>query len=543
MKTLYRIFVLCFLFSCTLAFGSGAADDKDKNKAQEVKVRMNDGVLLATDLYLPKGAGKYPAVLIRTPYRKSAEAGVGKAFKMFGIAVVIQDVRGKNGSEGEFYPFLNERSDGLQTLKWIREQPWSDGTVAGWGGSYVGITQWAISDSLDFMTPLLTGANLYDFVYPDSLFSLHSAFLWGVINASATANTIPPEKLKAGPSILPLSLADDSTVKDIPYFNDWLKHENYDEYWKRLNFRSSSTAPLLSIAGWYDIFLNGQINDFQEIEKRGNNQNRLIIGPWCHGKQGEENDYGGLKKTGKPTKIFMYAKNYLKGKEPKLKSPLKDAKYNLFIMERNEYIGSEVWPPRETKKVAYYIGPSGFLSTSFCSSQGSLEYLYSPFDPYPSIGGTILGDSVGPSRQNRNTGRKDQLTFEMDIDEKPLTLLGPVTATLWVSSDAECTDFIVGIQDVFPEGKIINIQEGGSKVKFKDSEPAKVEISVWATGYQLNPGHKLRVFISSGWFPRFNRNLNNCEPIYNSTRAIEAANKVYYGSEMPSSINLPIFEP
>lgn len=541
MKNLFKKFTLCILFSSSIAIISGAAD-KEKSKAPEVKIRMKDGVLLATDLYLPKGKGKYPAVLIRTPYGKYADEGIGKAFKMFGIAVVIQDVRGKNGSEGAFYPFVNERSDGLQTLKWIREQPWSDGTVAGWGGSYVGITQWAISDSLDFMTPLLTGANLYDFVYPDSLFSLHSAFLWGLTNASATSITIPPEKLKAGPSILPLSLADDSTIRDIPYFNDWIKHENYDEYWKSMNFRANSTPPLLSIAGWYDIFLKGQITDFQDIEKKENTQNRLIIGPWCHGKQGELNEYGGLKKTGKPTKIFMYAKNYLKGKDPKLKSPLKDAKYNLFIMERNEYIGSEVWPPKETKSVPYYIGPQGFLSTSRYNNDGILEYLYSPSDPYPSIGGTILGDGVGPARQNSNAERKDQLVFEMEINERPLTLLGPVSATLWLSSSTNCTDFIVGLQDVFPDGKIINIQEGGAKVKFQDSGPSRTEVSVWATGYQLNPGHKLRVFISSGWFPRFNRNLNNCEPVFSSTEIINASQKVYYGNEMPSSINLPIFE-
>jgi len=392
------------------------------------------------------------------------------------------------------------------------------------------------------MTPLLTGANLYDFVYPESLFSLHSAFLWGLINASATANTIPPEKLKAGPSILPLSLADDSTIKDIQYFNDWIEHETYDEYWKRMNFRTSSATPLLSIAGWYDIFLNGQIRDFQEVEKRGNTQNRLIIGPWCHGKQGEINEYGGLKKTGKPAKIFMYAKNYLKGKDPKLKSPLKDAKYNLFIMERNEYIGSEVWPPKETKSIPYYIGPEGFLSTIHYTNNGTLEYIYSPSDPYPSIGGTILGDGVGPARQNSNAERKDQLVFEMKIDEKPLTLLGPVSATLWLSSNAKCTDFIVGLQDVFPDGKIINIQEGGSRVRFTSDMPQRTEISVWATGYQLNPGHKLRVFIASSWFPRYNRNLNNDEPAATAVAMREAAQKVSYGTETPSSINLPIFE-
>jgi len=545
MRTIQKVLLFSFTFLimasiCLPELYGG--DKKEKNKAPEVKIKMKDGVELATDLYIPKGKGKHPAILIRTPYNKSSDAGVAKAFKTFGIAVVVQDVRGKNGSGGEFYPFMNERSDGLQTLKWIRGQPWSDGTVAGWGGSYVGITQWAISDSLNFMTPLLTGASLYDFVYPESLFSFHSAFLWGVINASAASNNIPVEKLKAMAMILPLSVADDSTIKDVPFLDDWLLHEKYDDYWKSMNFRDHNSPPLISVAGWYDIFLKSQIEDFQEIEKRGKTGNRIIIGPWCHGNQGEKNDYGGSKKTGKTSKIFFYTKNYLKGKDIKFSSPLKNTKYNLFIMERNEYIGSDVWPPEETTFIPYYIGPEGYLNTSVYKQEGALEYLYSPSNPYPSLGGTILGVDVGPARQNSNADRKDQLVFVMDIKDKPLTLLGPLSASLWVSSDAGCTDFIVGVQDVFPDGKIINIQEGGARVKFSGPQPQKIEVSVWATGYQLNPGHKLRVFVSSSWFPRYDRNLNNCQPIFISKDIVNANQKVYYGGTTPSSINLPIFE-
>ena len=169
-----------------------------------------------------------------------------------------------------------------------------------------------------------------------------------------------------------------------------------------------------------------------------------------------------------------------------------------------------------------------------------LQYDYNPADPYPSLGGTALGTGVGPARQNPNTGRKDQLVFIRNINE-PLVLLGPVSATLWLSSTAECTNFFVLLQDEFPDGKIINIQEGGSVVKTTSEEPAKVEISVWATGYQLNPGHKLRMVITSSWFPRFNRSLNNCEPATGASIITEAKQTVMYGPETPSSINLPVY--
>ena len=510
---------------------------------QEVNIPMSDGVLLSTDIFVPKREKQYPVVLVRTPYSKYAEKWMGKAFGIFGIAVVLQDVRGKYKSGGEFYPFVNERADGLQTLRWIRKQPWSNGIIAGWGGSYTGITQLAISDSLDQMSFLLAGANLYDFFYPDSLFSLQSAFTWGFQNALHEGNVITPEKLDSGFNILPLCFADDSIIEDIPFIDDWIKHESYDNYWDHINFRRFARAPMLSIAGWYDIFLKAQLDDFQELEKNGITGNRLIIGPWCHGSQGVENQYGGLKKTGKPQKIFKYVKNSVKGRKNKLTSPLKDRKYNLFIMERNEYVGSDVWPPVETTITPYYIGTGNHIDPEKPLESGVLQFNYNPGDPFPSHGGTALGTGIGPAKQNDNISRTDQLAFEINIEEKPLVLLGPVSATLWISSDATCTDFIVCVQDVFPDGNIINIQEGGRRVKFTGETPLKTEISVWATGYQLNPGHKLRATITSSWFPRYNRSLNNCEPAFTATTIQNARQKVYFGTEYPSSINLPIYNP
>ncbi|MFO7671523.1 MAG: CocE/NonD family hydrolase, partial [Bacteroidales bacterium] len=187
------------LFSLFLAFmASGYTQSPDKIKEgdaaqryQELNIPMTDGVLLSTDVYLPKTRKRCPTVLVRTPYGKYAEKWMGKAFGFFNIAVVVQDCRGRYKSGGEFYPFINERVDGLETLKWIREQPWSDGTVAGWGSSYVGYTQWAVSDSLNFLTLVVTGANIYDFTYPDGLFSLQSAFTWGFQNDSAVSKSIP----------------------------------------------------------------------------------------------------------------------------------------------------------------------------------------------------------------------------------------------------------------------------------------------------------------------------------------------------------------
>jgi putative CocE/NonD family hydrolase len=532
-----KIILIIIVCLAGLAF---AAYKFYKAEKKEVNITMNDGVSLSTSIFVPKGRGPFTTVLVRTPYSTYAEEWMGQAFNLFRIAVVLQDVRGKYRSEGEFYPFINEREDGLKTLRWIRSQPWSDGKVAGWGASYVGYTQWAISDSLDFLTLLVTGARLYDFMYPDSLFSLQSAFVWGVENASPNLNKIKEEEIMAGTSLLPLSAADDSLLMDVNFINDWIAHEKFDHYWQNLDFRGKTKAPMITIAGWYDLFLKSQIADFQAISK-DSPDSRLVIGPLAHGPLGEANDFGGLEKTGDPKLIFKYVKNHLKGKKDKLSSPLTDSKYNLFIMEKNEYVGSDVWPPAETIITPYYIGPSGYLNTTMNNENGSLQYEYSPSDPYPSHGGTTLGTGVGPARQNDNLARKDQLVFEKDTVSEPFILLGPISATLWLSSTAPCTDFFVLLQDQFPDGKIINIQEGGARVKFDTKDPKKVDISVWATGYQLNPGHQLKVVITSSWFPRFNRSLNTCEPAFSAITFQNATQQLFYGKEMPSSVNLPVY--
>jgi hypothetical protein len=298
---------------------------------------------------------------------------------------------------------------------------------------------------------------------------------------------------------------------------------------------------MLSVAGWYDIFLKAQLKDFL-ADVATHPDSRMVIGPWCHGSQGMKNEYGGTKKTSNPGKLLLYSVRHLKGKNAKLTSPLKDTRYNLFVMERNEYVGSDTWPPRGTRSVSYYLGPGRYLQTKPYPEDGIMSYRYDPLDPYPSHGGTALGDLVGPALQNDNLERTDQLYFETEILENPLILLGEISASIWMSGDVPCTGLIVCIQDVFPDGRIVNIQEGAANLTGVHADAQRFDLSVWATGYQLNTGHRLRAVVTSSWFPRFNRNLNNCEPQFQSSVSKVANPKIYYGTRTPSAIILPVFE-
>ena len=535
---------LLFFFLLLISFSVDlSAEDKAKDyRKLEVAIPMKDGTTLATDIYLPEINRPVPVILVRTPYNKDAVKGSAEKFLKNNIAVVSQDCRGRFKSGGAFYPFINEREDGLTTLKWIRAQKWSNGKIGGWGGSYVGYTQWAIADSLDVLTPHLTGASIYDLLYPDSLLSLQTAFNWGLV---ISAKQVDETLLKAIPKsyyILPLSSADDSVSYDVKFINDWIEHGQYDNYWKSQDHRRIINAPILSVAGWYDIFLKQQISDFQSLVIKGSPDNRLVIGPWCHGSQGIKKEYGGSGNTGKQEEIIgNFLINHLADPSHVIMvPPFTDKKYSLFIMERNDYFGSDVWPPKESKSTAYYIGKDNYLSAKGCPTKGTLQYTYIPDKPYLSAGGTGLGTNIGPALQNSNLERKDQLIFATPILKDPLTLLGDLSAVLYLSSDVECTDFFVCIQDVFPNGDIINIQEGGAKVHFSGHKIKKQEISVWSTGYELKQGHQLRVVITSGWFPRFNRSLNSCEPAFTAIRFMPANQTVHYGKDTPSHIILPV---
>jgi len=379
----------------------------DNYSFQTTNVIAQDGTALGTDLYLPKKKGKFPTVLARTPYDKNFDAilPIVKPFLDQGFAVVIQDCRGRLTSKGEFFPFVDERKDGLDTVKWIKKQKWSNGKIGGFAGSYNGYTQIAIADVLDVATLHVTGGNTYKIIYPYGIFSPKTVFSWGFMMDT-------PQKeynINKAYKILPLSSAAiKSYGKTNKFIAEYLKHEKYDDFWEKQNVSKYIKCPSLFMAGWYDMFIGPQFDDFLALDKKTEEKCRMVVGPWCHGNQVLEKEYGGLK------------------------------------------------------------------------------YTYDPADPFPSLGGSIFGEDVGPADQSSTTSRTDQLIFDMEIKNKPLTLLGPINAELFVETDAKETDFFVSVQDVFPKkGPIVNIQTGGAKFIPKNkNKPGKLKIKILA--YRLS---------------------------------------------------------
>jgi len=532
----------------SLSCVAGSVEDRGGYIFETLQIEMDDGIALSTDLYLPQGGGKFPVVLIRTPYDKAHPLGkaIGEAFTAQGIAMVAQDCRGRFASEGTFYAFRNERKDGLKTLEWIRSQSWFGGKVGGALGSYNGYTQLAVADQLDVVLDIVSCANMHDLIYPGELYSLETVHNWAFNMDSKTSNGLAPDAIRKSYWTLPLKESSPQAYgRENRFVGDWLTHEKYDGYWEKQNRQLAQKATVFSFAGWYDIFLMGQIADFQALESGIKAKSRLVIGPWAHGQHEIENGFGGKEATGdfEDLSLKLLAAELKGGDSAKLfAKPFSDVRYNLFIMERNEYFPSSTWPPKETKPTDYYLTAEGSLSPHRPLSPSSKGYLYDPANPYPSKGGTVLGAPAGQADQRANTSRTDQLVFDLPIFGKPLVLLGPIDARLFVETDAPSTDFFVLLEDIFPDGTVVNIQEGGAEYVPARGGTGLLEFSVWATGYQFNPGHTLRVVVTSSWFPRFNRNLNLGEPIATAQEMRKANQQIFFGKGHASSIVLPILE-
>ncbi|HOH29043.1 MAG TPA: CocE/NonD family hydrolase, partial [Candidatus Hydrogenedentes bacterium] len=248
---------------------------------KDVMVPMRDGVRLATDIYRPDGAGPFPAILIRLPYDKKPlqEVPVGRfsfapgiLFAQRGLALIIQDVRGRYASEGDFYAFSHERQDSEDVVRWLREQPWFNGDLGAAGPSYLGYTQWALApaagDTMKCMAPMVISADLRDLFYRDGAICLETGGGWAVGVGERKGGDHPKEDFETGMWHLPLMEADDVTGADVDFFNDWLAHPLRDAYWDALNRRPeipNITAPALLIGGWYDIAAGGMLEDYQAL--------------------------------------------------------------------------------------------------------------------------------------------------------------------------------------------------------------------------------------------------------------------------------------
>ncbi|HUQ95222.1 MAG TPA: CocE/NonD family hydrolase [Bryobacteraceae bacterium] len=542
---------------CVLAgVRAGAADAVQQDR---VRVAMRDGIKLAADVYYVPGPGKLPVILVRTPYNKGKKLSRGhRAFVDAGYAVVIQDVRGRYESDGNFDPLHQEYRDGDDTLSWIAKQPWSNGKVGMIGGSYVGIVQWKAAltgnPALKAIFPVVSG---YD-DYRDRFYSTGGAMkagnrlLW--ISGNMKAPGFTPPKFDLFVRSLPIKDADRAaTGHTIRMYQNAMEHPTYDSFWKSISTRehiADVKVPVFSAGGWYDNFVQSDLEAFSALRKLGRDAHTLI-GPWAHNMSVPFDGFSFGPDASAPILRLQldWFDHHLKGGGARAQfAPLR-----IFVMGRNKWRDEREWPLARALPTPYYLS-KGTLHTRAPRRHHTDKFSYNPADPVPTHGGnTCCNPKIfawGPMDQRNVEKRKDVLVYTGPELKQDTEVTGPIKVVLYVSTSARDTDFTAKLVDVHPDGRAINLTDGILRLRYREgletavlAEPGKtygVTIDAGVTSNVFLAGHRIRLEISSSNFPRFDRNFNTGKANNFESKGVVAEQTIYSGRDVASHILLPV---
>jgi uncharacterized protein len=498
-------------------------------------VRMRDGVILRTDHYAPALSGA-PTLLVRTPYgRGGLFRTMARALAEQGFHVVVQSCRGTFDSGGGFDPMRHEREDGLDTVDWLRRQPWYGGAFAMFGPSYVGFVQWAVAaeagPDLRALATAVTASSFRDATYAGGSFSLDTVLTWsailaaqrGSIGAALLEQVRGQPRLRRGLAHPVLTEADALVVgARLPYFQDWLREEAADApYWaeRRHDHRIAEvTAPTLMVGGWYDIFLPWQLADHAALRAAGRTP-RLLIGPWHHGSLGLARE--SLREGVRFLRAQLYGEADLGPATP----------VRVHVGGADEWRDLPDWPPPHEPQ-AWYLRADGSLSGSGDEGGGpARRFRYDPADPTPAVGGPRLMGQVAGVRDNRSLeARPDVLTYTGAPLEHPLEIMGPVRAVIRMASSLPHFDVFVRVCDVAPDGRSRNVCDGLTRVPAAGDGVTAVEVELWPTAYRFAAGHRVRVQVSGGAHPRWARNPGTGAPLAEPGPLLASDREVHAGS-------------
>ena len=540
----------------------------------DIAVPMRDGVHLSANVFRPGTPGRFPAILVRTPYSKSAASPNYQPFVAHGYAVVVQDVRGRYASEGVFQPLEQEPADGDDTLDWIARQPWSDGKVGMLGGSYLGIVQWKVAvlnnPHLKAIFPSVSGCDDYldRFYSPGGAMKLGQRLLWMSENLRAPRFHPDFDKFVLH---LPLRTSDVAATGQISsMFQTAVAHPSYDAFWKSISVRQQLAKiriPVFSVGGWFDNFLESDLDAYAHL-RRASGVHRILIGPWPHSKGAklEDVDFGPDSNPPLREIQIQWFDQFLKGKDTPL---LSQSPVRLFIMGANRWLDERQWPPPARPR-RFYLESRGHANS--LAGDGSLRlgdpagsaplpsaadrFVFDPHNPVPTTGGAACCNPKvfpwGPKDQRAVEQRPDVLVYTTPPLRRDLQVVGAIKVVLYAATSARDTDFTAKLVDVFPNGRAQILTDGILRLRYRKSlekpelarpgEICNLTIDAGVTGNVFQKGHRIRLEISSSNFPRFDRNPNTGDPVADATELRKASQTVYHDARRPSYLLLPVLQ-
>jgi uncharacterized protein len=457
---------------------------------RDLQIPMADGVLLRADRYRPIGDdGPMPVVLVRTPYQRRGLNGqvLGAAMARQGFQVVLQSVRGTFGSGGSFAGFRQERDDGLATAAWLRAQPWCDGRLAMAGASYLGYTQWALAPYLDPpLVAMCPGITASDLGRSRGAFALSHTLSWVSLLArqeSAPLGGLLPSRRRArrfetALRHLPVEEADVVAIGAASaVWRALLSGDAADDHSAAV---ATVHTPVSMVTGWYDHQLPWQLRDFLALP---DGRKRITIGPWAHGDLATA--------AAQAQDQVSWLREHLDGAAAPRRSPVR-----AYLQHADQWLDLDGWPTGGAQR--QHLTADGRLAAE-PSPAACGGFDYDPADPTPVVGGP---DTARRQADNRPVeARPDVLTFTGDPLTTDLDLVGDVRAVVRVRAAAGASLF-VRLCDVAPDGRSLNVSDGIAAV---DAGPATT-VPMWPTAYRMRRGHRIRVQVAGGAFPRYARN-------------------------------------
>jgi putative CocE/NonD family hydrolase len=560
-----------------LAAGSSATAGEITQRF-DVRMPMRDGVELSADLWRPAAAGRYPTIIIRTPYIKTTARhqfpAYGRYFADHGYVFLVQDVRGRGDSDGEFGFFFQEAADGYDTIEWIAAQPWSNGRVGMMGGSYWATVQWLAAREqpphLSCIVPTAPSGRYFDEVpYSGGAFMLAWAVSWvndtsGRIAQGANAAEVDWESLLEH---RPLITIDQELGRRMPLYREFLEHPTLDDYWRRASFGPADfrrlDIPALTVTGWFDGDQPGALHYWRGMAEYSPTPDTqyLLIGPWTHsqtylGGALEVNDmrFTGDSVLDNKAIHLAFFDRYLKQSAAEYDRP----RARVYITGSNRWRELAEYPPAEIETRRLYLHSGGransvvgdgTLSWAAPGNQTPDRYAYDPHHPVPSsIADQELAIDHRPIER-----RDDVLVYTTEALAEPIEIIGKVLVKLWAASDAPDTDFVANILDVFPDGRAVKLgpkASGVIRARYRNGydstelltpgEPAEFSIELFDIGHTFLIGHRVRIEITSSCYPFINPNQNTGNEIATDTEWRTANQTIFHDAGRPSHVLLPV---
>lgn len=533
-------------------------------------VPMHDGVRLATHHFWPIDLqGGAPTILVRTPYGlNGGRSWLGVAARLLtesGYHVVVQDVRGRYASEGEFVPFESERRDGADTMTWLAGQEWCNGRIGVFGGSYLAYTAWCVvaeaPASVQAAAVQIGSGDLYALFYVGGAFSLSVALEWSL--GVGEHEAVPRRRIDLERALehLPVREADRVGLRTLDFYRDWVDHPRRDAYWNALHAPLPERPPAtLLIAGWYDFFLHSQLAEYRTLATRAEAgatpPPRLVVGPWAHGLPARlgwwRHGIAGpvLRET-----IAHFDAHLREGDLGSHGAPARTG-VRYFLAGADTWCEASHWPPPDVETRSLHLHADGTLRWSpAADGDATRGHRHDPASPTATRGGALFGLKGGIRDQRDRIGRDDLLVYESEPLARELTLLGDVSLVVHVSSDLEDSDVAAKLVDVSPGGRAENVCDGivrgryaglpEEEIEPRFSEPGAVSersVELGAVARRLPAGHRIRLELAAASFPRFDRNPGTRVPPGRAERADlrGGEQRVHHAGAHASHLVLPV---